>query len=185
VFYPICGAWSSDTSAFLVGKAFGKHKFSKISPKKSIEGCIGGLIGTLLFFIIYSLCLNNLDIEQFEKDVGTMERIAAIESVESGETLLDEEESNLIKLEQRAEYTMQQKLKEHFYTNYPLLIILGLIISVISQIGDLAASAIKRYADIKDFSNLMPGHGGMLDRFDSIVFLAPIMYYTFFIIARL
>jgi phosphatidate cytidylyltransferase len=80
---------------------------------------------------------------------------------------------------------MQDKLKNNLYTNYPLLIILGIIVSVVSQIGDLSASAIKRYTEIKDFSNLMPGHGGMLDRFDSILFVAPIVYYTIFIIIRI
>ena len=54
--------------------------------------------------------------------------------------------------------------------------ILGLVVSAISQIGDLAASSIKRYCEIKDFSDLMPGHGGMLDRFDSILFVAPVVY---------
>jgi len=54
--------------------------------------------------------------------------------------------------------------------------ILGCIVSLISQIGDFSASSIKRYCDIKDFSNLMPGHGGMLDRFDSILFVAPVVY---------
>ena len=126
-----------------------------------------------------------MNIEQFEKDAESMTKIAYVENVASGETIVDEAESNLVALEQREDYTMQQKLKDNFYTNYPLLIILGLIVSVVSQIGDLAASAIKRFADIKDFSHLMPGHGGLLDRFDSILFVAPIMYYTFYIIARL
>ena len=143
IFYSICGAWLSDTFAFLIGKAIGKHKFSKLSPKKSIEGCIGGVIGSVLFFVVYSIILSHMDFSKFE----TFE-----------------------------------VLKNSLFTNYPLLILLGIIVSVISQIGDLAASGIKRYVDIKDFSHLMPGHGGMLDRFDSVLFVAPIMYYVFFII---
>lgn len=66
--------------------------------------------------------------------------------------------------------------------NYLLMGILGLVVSVISQIGDFSASSIKRYCEIKDFSDLMPGHGGMLDRFDSVLFIAPVIYLTLSII---
>jgi phosphatidate cytidylyltransferase len=142
IFYIFCGAWFSDIFAFLVGKAIGKHKFSTISPKKSIEGCIGGLIGTVLFFIIYSLVLHQLGICE-----GPIDQV--------------------------------------FLTNIPMQIALAIIVSIVSQIGDLAASAIKRYAEIKDFSHLMPGHGGMLDRFDSVLFVAPIIYYAFYIIMHI
>ena len=61
---------------------------------------------------------------------------------------------------------------------YIALVLLGLFCGVISQIGDWAASAIKRYVDVKDFGNIMPGHGGVLDRFDSILFVAPVIYYV-------
>lgn len=119
------GSWFSDIFAFLVGKFAGKHKLGKISPNKSWEGCIAGLVGSAVFFIVFSMVLRNLQICEL---------------------------------------------------NYIIMGILGIVISFISQIGDLAASSIKRYCDIKDFSNLMPGHGGMLDRFDSILFVAPIVY---------
>lgn len=68
--------------------------------------------------------------------------------------------------------------------NYSYIAIagIGLILSLVGQIGDFAASSIKRYVDIKDFSNLIPGHGGMLDRIDSLIFLAPIAYVLFTIL---
>ena len=121
----IIAAWGTDIFAYLIGKAIGKHKFSKISPKKSIEGCIGGTIGGVLLVLLYTYVANTF-----------------------------------------------------FGVTYSYLFmgIVGLILSLIGQIGDLVASAIKRYVDIKDYSNLIPGHGGMLDRIDSLLFLAPFAY---------
>ena len=114
--------------AYVVGKYFGKHKFSKVSPKKSIEGCIGGVVGTILLMVIYTYFANN-----------------------------------------------------HWGMDYSYLFIIGIgiILSLVGQIGDFAASSIKRYVDIKDYSNLIPGHGGMLDRIDSLIFLAPFAYALF------
>lgn len=122
------GAWGSDTCAYAVGMLLGKHKIApKLSPNKSLEGCIGGVIGAALLGYLYALILGN-------KLVGI--------------------------------------------TNPRLLFaIIGASASVISQIGDMAASAIKRNYDIKDYGRLIPGHGGILDRFDSIIFTAPIVYY--------
>jgi phosphatidate cytidylyltransferase len=122
------GAWGSDTCAYAVGILFGKHKFApKLSPKKSIEGCIGGIAGAALIGFLYATILRN--------------HISGIDQ--------------------------------------PQLVyaIIGACSSVLSQLGDLAASAIKRNHDIKDYGKLIPGHGGILDRFDSIIFTAPIVYY--------
>lgn len=127
IWFILAGAWLTDTCAFLVGVKFGKHKFSKISPKKSIEGCIGGAIGCMLFFGIYAYYLNSINIEM----------------------------------------------------SWVLMGGLGLIISIISQFGDFAASSIKRFCEVKDFGNIMPGHGGALDRFDSVIMIAPFIYLIF------
>ncbi|MBQ9314593.1 MAG: phosphatidate cytidylyltransferase [Clostridia bacterium] len=133
VWFIFGGAWLTDTFAFFIGKVIGKHKFSKISPNKSIEGCIAGLIGGALFYGVYSYFLNTNHL------------------VEIGGSEL----------------------------NIALMTFIGSIISIISQIGDFTASAIKRQCDIKDFGSIMPGHGGVLDRFDSIIMIAPFVYILF------
>ena len=191
IFYILCGAWFTDIFAFIFGKAFGKHKISEISPKKSWEGSIAGVFGTVIFVIVYSLCLNNLNFEDFRETSSEMSSIVQIEELKEAEQKIEETEKEntiLQKLIQgkdpQADFEMQEKLKKHFYTNIPLLVFIGIVISIISQIGDFSASAIKRYCDIKDFSNLMPGHGGMLDRFDSIIFVAPLVYLIFYYIMR-
>lgn len=128
IWYAIFAAWGTDIFAYVIGKHFGKHKFSKVSPKKSIEGCIGGTIGALIMMLIYTYVANTF-----------------------------------------------------WGMNYSYLFIagIGIILSLIGQIGDFAASSIKRFVDIKDFSNLIPGHGGMLDIIDSLIFLAPFAYALF------
>ena len=122
------GAWGSDTCAYCVGVLFGKHKLpSQLSPKKSIEGCIGGVIGAALIGFIFATLFGS--------------KIEGIDNIQISFALI------------------------------------GGAASIISQIGDLAASAIKRNHGIKDYGKLIPGHGGILDRFDSIIFTAPIVYY--------
>ena len=120
-------SWGCDTCAYCVGKLIGKHKMAPVlSPKKSVEGGIGGILGAALIGALYALAINHWG--NAEADVLTY-------------------------------------------------VIIGAAGGAISQIGDLAASAIKRYQNIKDYGKLIPGHGGILDRFDSVIFTAPIIYY--------
>ncbi|MDP4092540.1 MAG: phosphatidate cytidylyltransferase [Bacillota bacterium] len=120
-------AWVTDTMAYFTGRAFGKRKLSpEISPKKTVAGSIGGIIGCVAASTIYGIVLNS----------GNYLNVAIY----------------------------------HF-------IVIGALVGILSQVGDLAASAIKRYAGVKDYGNLMPGHGGVLDRFDSILFIAPVIYF--------
>ena len=128
VWYVIIAAWGTDIFAYFIGKHFGKHKFSKVSPKKSIEGCIAGTIGAVVMMLIYTYFANTYWGVSY---------------------------------------------------SYGYIALIGVILSLIGQIGDFTASSIKRYVDIKDFSNLIPGHGGMLDRIDSLLFLAPFAYAFF------
>ena len=128
IWYAILSAWGTDVFAYFIGKKIGKHKFSKVSPKKSIEGCIAGTLGAILLMLIYTYFANTY-------------------------------------------WGMEY--------SYGFIALIGLILSLIGQIGDFAASSIKRFVDIKDYSNLIPGHGGMLDRIDSLIFLAPFAYALF------
>ena len=125
--YVIISGWVTDIFAYLGGRIFNtkKHKFSKISPNKSIEGCISGTIGAVITSLVFTIICNT-----------------------------------------------------YFYTNisYIYIILITLFLSIIGQIGDFAASSIKRYNEIKDYGNLIPGHGGILDRIDSILFIAPFAY---------
>ena len=126
IWYVMWAAWGTDVMAYVVGKNFGKHKYLKISPNKTVEGTIAGMIGGVAACLLYTAICNqvwNLEI------------------------------------------------------NYLYIGIISLVLSIIGQIGDLAASSIKRYNGIKDFSNLIPGHGGMLDRFESVIFIAPFAYF--------
>ncbi len=128
------GSWLSDTAAFYSGKLFGKHKLCpKVSPKKTIEGSIGGLVGATLFSGIFGIIISN--------------------------------------------YTNIMPIYDYF--------IIGLLSGIFGQFGDLVASSVKRYVGIKDYSNLIPGHGGILDRFDSIIFAATIIFYYLTFIVKI
>lgn len=121
-------SWGCDTCAYCVGVKFGKHKMSPVlSPKKSVEGAVGGLVGTFLLTALYAFVFR----EQMDITNVQVLMLAAISTVGG----------------------------------------------MISMIGDLAASAIKRNYEIKDYGTLIPGHGGILDRFDSVIFTAPVIYY--------
>ena len=122
----IC-AWGCDTCAYCVGMLIGKHKMAPVlSPKKSVEGGIGGIVGAALIGVLYALAINKWG----GAGVGVAE-----------------------------------------------FAIIGAAGGAISQIGDLAASAIKRNYNIKDYGKLIPGHGGILDRFDSVIITAPLIYF--------
>lgn len=117
--------WANDSFAFFGGKYFGKHKFSKISPNKTIEGLVSGFIFTVLTGMIF---------HYFSEKVSLADGI-----------------------------------------------ITGIIIGIFAPAGDLFESFLKRYTGVKDSSHIIPGHGGILDRFDSLIFCSPFIYiyYTY------
>ena len=123
------GAWITDIFAYFSGRLFGKHKLCEdISPKKTIEGSIGGILFCALAFIIFAIVTKGFD--------------AGVEL-------------------------------------YVIYAVVGIIISVVSQLGDLSMSLIKRQYKIKDFGKLFPGHGGILDRFDSVLAVSLVLFIIF------
>lgn len=128
VWFVLIASWGSDVFAYFVGRHFGKHKLTKISPNKTVEGAVAGIGGAILLGILFAVLCNTI------WNVGI---------------------------------------------NYLVIAIIMAILSAVGQIGDLAASSIKRYCEIKDFSELIPGHGGMLDRIDSIIFVLPFAFILF------
>ena len=125
VLFPIVVTFLTDSGAYFVGKAIGKHKpFPNISPNKTVAGCIGGIIIGTIGVVIYGLIANHYTTLIFSPHT---------------------------------------------------LIIYGIVGSIMTELGDLSFSLLKRKLSIKDYGNLIPGHGGMLDRFDSMIFSAPTM----------
>lgn len=115
-------AFGTDICAYFIGIALGKHKLCPhLSPKKSIEGAVGGVAGSTILSVLFMIYV----------------------------------------------------LKEPWH----LGLLIGVFGSVVAQLGDLSASAFKRQMGIKDYGKLIPGHGGILDRFDSVLFVAPVIYY--------
>ena len=129
----LCFAWGGDTCAYFAGRAFGKHKLCPVvSPKKTVEGAIGGVLGTMVFGVIitlvYSVAANRM--EAFTRsNIGV--------------------------------------------SMYVIIALLGGVAAVLGIYGDLFASVVKRQCGIKDYGTIFPGHGGILDRFDSVMFIAP------------
>lgn len=127
---PFICAWSCDTFAYFTGRFFGKHKLiPHVSPNKTVEGSIGGIVGAMIICFAYFLILKNA---------------MAIDGTQWDNLLLQG-------------------------------VVYGGIGGALSQLGDLVASAIKRDTGIKDFGSVFPGHGGFMDRFDSVMYIAPIM----------
>ena len=119
-------SWGCDTCAYCVGMLFGKHKLAPVlSPKKSIEGAVGGVVGAAILGGVYGAAVNS--------------------------------------------YVSM----DNAWLYFAIICAVG---AVISQFGDLVASGIKRQHQIKDYGKLIPGHGGILDRFDSVIFTAPMIY---------
>lgn len=121
-------SWGCDTCAYCVGVLIGKHKMAPVlSPKKSIEGAVGGVLGAALLTLLYGWA--------FRQSMGSS------------------------------------------VTDLFVMAAISAVGALISMVGDLAASAIKRNYQVKDYGTLIPGHGGILDRFDSVLFTAPIIYF--------
>lgn len=120
-------SWGSDTCAYAVGMLIGRHKMTpRLSPKKSVEGAVGGVAGAALLFVLYT----NFAVNRYSEAALPLVLVAA----------------------------------------------LGAAGALVSMVGDLAASAIKRDHEIKDYGKLIPGHGGIMDRFDSVIIAAPLIF---------
>ncbi len=129
----LCFAWGGDTCAYFAGRAFGKHKLCPVvSPKKTVEGAIGGVLGTMVFgvliTVIYSIAADRME-EFTRSNIGI--------------------------------------------SMYVIIALLACVAAVLGIYGDLFASVVKRQCGIKDYGTIFPGHGGILDRFDSVMFIAP------------
>ena len=129
----LCFAWGGDTCAYFAGRAFGKHKLCpKVSPKKTVEGAVGGVLGTMLFGVIITVAYSVI-----------ADRTEAFTQSNIGVSM------------------------------YLIIALLGVVAAVLGIYGDLFASVVKRQCGIKDYGTIFPGHGGILDRFDSVMFIAP------------
>ena len=121
----LIAAWGCDSSAYFTGFLIGKHKLiPEISPKKTVEGAIGGIVGATLLMLLFGFIVS---------------------------------------------------VTTNLTPNYLVLALLGFVLSAISQVGDLIASLIKREHGVKDYGNIFPGHGGVMDRFDSVLSITTIL----------
>ncbi len=122
---PLIATFATDVGAFFVGKHFGRHQLApSISPNKTVEGSIGGMLVSFLALLLYT-----------------------------------------------------QLVHKVFPFGFVELIVVSLLLSVAAQLGDLTESMLKRYCGVKDSGSFLPGHGGLLDRMDSLLFSVPLMYY--------
>ncbi|WP_335870749.1 phosphatidate cytidylyltransferase [Bacillus sp. 2205SS5-2] len=122
VFFALILVWATDSGAYIIGRSIGKRKlWPDISPNKTIEGSIGGMVCALLVGLIFGLVVFDIPL--------------------------------------------------------PKILILSAILSFFGQIGDLVESALKRHYEVKDSGQLLPGHGGILDRFDSLLFVIPLLHF--------
>lgn len=133
----LCGAWIADSGAYFTGVALGKHKLCpEISPKKTVEGFVGGIVFTAVFFVTAFFVYNRF-ITKNPLELNAM--------------------------------------------RYILVAFVGAVCAVIGTVGDLSASMVKRQIGFKDYGKIMPGHGGLMDRFDSVLFVLP----TFYVLLKL
>ncbi len=139
------GAWVPDTFAYFTGRLFGRHKLiPDVSPKKTVEGAIGGVIFCVLAFVVFAWVRNTW-------------------------------------FPCKCDETCNHAL------SVPLMALLGFLSAIVSMIGDLSMSVIKRHFAVKDYGRILPGHGGFLDRFDSVLAVSVILAVSFgiLILARL
>ncbi len=126
VFFALCLVWATDIGAYLIGRQIGRRKLlPKVSPNKTVEGFVGGILSAVVVAIIFLI---------FDKSL-------------------------------LAGYS------------FGMMLLLVVIFSIFSQFGDLVESAIKRHFGVKDSGKIIPGHGGILDRFDGMIFVFPIMHF--------
>ncbi len=139
--YYICflGAWITDIFAYFCGRAFGKHKLiPDVSPKKTVEGSVGGTVFCIIVMVIFGIVV--------------------------------------------------EKLVPEITANLLIFAVAGVLVAVVSQIGDLSMSVIKRKYGVKDYGFIFPGHGGVLDRFDSVIAVSALLmvfslFFNFFELA--
>jgi phosphatidate cytidylyltransferase len=121
--YALFIIWATDIGAYFIGRAFGKRKlWPEISPNKTVEGSIGGIICAVAVAVVYQWTTN-------------------------------------------------------LFHSIGFVLVMTIVLSIFGQLGDLVESAFKRHYGVKDSGNILPGHGGILDRFDSLLFILPILYF--------